>query len=81
MIKEWIIKWFNKNSNISIETLEKKSNENYFEEKWIDSFAFINFLSDVEEHYNIKFSNDEFQNRDFSTIDGLANIIGNKLNG
>lgn len=81
MVKTWIIEWFEKNSNISAEEIKNKTSESYFENKWLDSYSFINFISDMEEKFNIQFSNDEFQNREFATIDGLTKIIESKING
>jgi len=78
-IKNWIIDWFEKNSIVNKKEVLNKINENYFQNNWIDSFKFISFIMDIEKKFNISFSNDEFQNRDFSTINGLINIINNKL--
>lgn len=79
-IREWIINWFEKNSTATRNDIESKQEENYFNTGWIDSFAFINFISDIEENFKISFSNDEFQDRDFATINGLVKIIKGKLN-
>ena len=78
-IKNWIIDWFEKNSTATKTDIENNQEENYYNTGWIDSFAFINFISDIEEKLKISFSNDEFQNRDFETIKGLAKIIKGML--
>ena len=57
---------------------KKKINENYFEKGWIDSLKFIDLITQIEEEFSIRFSNDEFQDRKFSTIEGLAKIIERK---
>lgn len=80
-IKECLINWFVENSDFAKEVIENNLNENYFEQQWIDSFSFINFISDLEEKFGISFSNEEFQNREFATINGLVLIIKGKLNG
>jgi len=79
-INVWIINWFVNNSNLDKKEIKEKSHTSYLENGWIDSFKFINFISDIEEHFGITFSNDEFQNRSFSTIDGLMKIIQSKIN-
>lgn len=79
MVKQWLIDWFEENSNIKAEEIILKTSDNYFENKWLDSFAFINFVSDMEKQFSISFSNDEFQNKNFATIDGLTKIIEGKL--
>jgi len=58
--------------------VKKKINENYFEKGWIDSLKFIDLITQIEEEFSIRFSNDEFQDRKFSTIEGLAKIIERK---
>ena len=57
----------------------KDISENYFNIGWIDSFKFMSLISDIEDNYNIEFSNEEFQNRDFASVQGLTEIINKKL--
>jgi len=52
--------------------------ENYFENGWIDSLKFIELITQIEEKFGIRFSNDEFLDRKFSTIEGLTKIIERK---
>ena len=56
----------------------KKLSENYFKNGWLDSLKFIELINDVEQEFEILFSNDEFQNRKFATINGLREIITGK---
>lgn len=79
--KNWITNWFIQNTNTQKNEIAKNTNQDYFIKSWIDSLKFILLISDMEEHFQITFSNDEFQNRAFSTIDGLAKIIEDKVNG
>ena len=79
-IKEWLINWFIKNTDVFEEDIRKNTDANYFANGWIDSLAFINFISDIEDKFGISFSNDEFQNRGFATISGLAKIIEDRKN-
>jgi acyl carrier protein len=81
MINDWIIEWVSTNSNVSKSKIVENTNANYFERQWLDSFTFINFITDIEKEFKISFSNEEFQNRDFATIDGLIKIIESKING
>jgi len=77
--KDWLIRWFKENS-ISNDSIPNNYNdENYFENGWIDSMKFIELITDIEQNYSIKFSNDEFQDRLFSTINGLTRIIEKKI--
>jgi acyl carrier protein len=78
-IKNFLINWFELNSDISTKELEENLGANYFEEGWLDSFRFITLITDLEEKFAIEFNHDEFQNRNFSTIEGLIRIISEKL--
>lgn len=80
-IKIWLEKWFSNNSSKSLDEVKEKSEENYFTEGFVDSFGFISLLSDIEEKYGVTFSNDDFLNRSFATINGLAKMINTKKNG
>jgi len=73
--KEWIITWFEKNSDLTKEEIQNNASEDYLAKGWIDSFKFISFITEIEAEFKITFSTDEFQNRAFATLDGLSKII------
>lgn len=79
-IESWIINWLEDNADIGKDEILKKNEENYLELGWIDSLKFISFITDIEETFKIRFSNDVFQDRDFSTVKGLSKIINGYLN-
>ena len=79
-IKEWLIVWFEKNTDARKDELLNNLDESYFEQEWIDSLKFIEFITDVEDAFKVQFSNDEFHNRKFSTINGLSKVIESKKN-
>lgn len=72
---EWVINWFVENGEVSNEEIRNHLDENYFELGYIDSFAFIMLISAIEDELGVSFDNDMFQNRSFSTINGLVNAI------
>lgn len=78
-VKNWIIQWFNKKSDLNRKDIEMNSDTNYFLKGWIDSLKFILLITDIEDKFNIRFSNDEFQKREFATINGLSKIVKEKL--
>jgi len=79
-IKTVIIQWFEKNSEFTKTEIDQNLEKNYLLLGWIDSLKFVSFVSFLEEYFKIRFSNDEFQNTEFSTINGLVTIIKGKLN-
>tara|TARA_B100001996_G_C18503982_1_gene532582 strand:+ start:15 stop:263 length:249 start_codon:yes stop_codon:yes gene_type:complete len=64
-----------KNKKINNENLKK----NYFQEGLMDSFQLMVLISNLEKHYNIKFTNNEFENNKFFTILGISNIVSKKI--
>ena len=58
----------------------KNYNLNYLESGIIDSLEMIKFISIVEKKFKIKFSQKDFENREFTNIVGLSKIIQNKKN-
>ena len=76
--KMWLINWFEKNSLATGINMKNSLKENYFESGWIDSLKFIELITQIEEKFGIRFSNDEFLDRKFSTIEGLTKIIERK---
>ena len=53
----------------------KKFNVDYMSQGYVDSLGFIKFVSSIEKFFNIKFNQKDFMNRNFRTINGLAQII------
>lgn len=72
---EEVIQWL-KNYFATKGELPPNSEEmNYFELGLIDSLGVIELIEAIESHFEIKFNETIFQERRFSTIKGLAEII------
>ncbi|WP_187146545.1 acyl carrier protein [Nitrosopumilus maritimus] len=78
-ILEWLLEWFENNSDLKSNEILSSLNEDFLIKGWIDSFTFINLITEIEEKYKISFNTDELQNEKFATLDGLANIIGDRI--
>ena len=75
-VRDWVLQWFQQHTGVEILELSRKGDENYFDNGYIDSFAFIGMISDIEARWDISFSNDQFLDQSFVTINGLvANIV------
>ena len=81
MVKEKVIDWFCDHINLSKDEVLENIGENYFDKEYLDSFAFIEFISDMESTFNIEFDHDQFENRNFSTIKGMIEIISKMTEG
>ena len=78
--QDWLIEWFDLQTVVNNDTLRNNTDVDYLREGWIDSMQFIGLISSIENEFDIEFSNDEFQNRSFATISGLAQMIADKSN-
>ena len=77
-IREWLIDWFSKHSSLSVAELEAASADDYLKQGIIDSFSFVMLISDIDDEYDIAFTNDDFLDPRFPTIDGLAAMINER---
>lgn len=74
-ISKWIVDWLVSNCGANEAEVRTNLNENYFLAGYIDSFQFINMISDIEEEFGVEFDNNQFEDRSFSTVNGLSKII------
>jgi D-alanine--poly(phosphoribitol) ligase subunit 2 len=75
LANEWLRQWFSERSP----DVQLSSDDNYYEKKAIDSFGIIELIEEVEDSFQIDFSDHDFQDHRFSTIGGLANMISEKM--
>ena len=68
---EKLVKWF----EIQSEQTGFDTRANYFELGLIDSFDVINLMEYCESEFGVVFSETQFEDRRFATIDGLSCII------
>lgn len=77
-IKEWLIDWFANHSSLSTAELEDSSKVDYLKQGIIDSFAFVTLISDIDDEYDITFTNEDFLDPRFSNIEGLVEMISER---
>jgi len=76
-IKKFILNYFvNKTKKMREELL---CNVSYFDENYIDSLGIFELITTLENEYGFEFTEDDFQNRDFVTINGLSKIVKDKI--
>ena len=82
-IVNWLLELFKKNDKETFESIsneiEDMKNKNYFELGLIDSFGIFTLIEEIESHYSIRLSEKHFEQRRFSTIAGLAEIIEEEI--
>ena len=74
-IKNWIVDYFIKNCDAKEDDVKANLDENYLQAGYIDSFQFIKMVSEIEEKFGVEFDNDWFEDKNFSTVNGLSRII------
>lgn len=79
MVQEWVIKWFEKKAKMSREDIVGNLNAGYLEEGYMDSMDFIELIGEVEDHFGIQFSDDDFMDEKILTISGLINKIESEM--
>jgi len=73
-VNEWVMNWFAEKTEKTKEEIMLLKDENYFSNGLLDSFSFIELLSDLEDA-GISLDNEQFEDRRFATISGLISII------
>ena len=73
-ISNKIKKWFEKNSGDIPD-----NSEDYFISEFVDSFSIVKLVFFCEDEFKIKFNSEDFQKKEFKTLEGLVNIISKKV--
>ena len=76
-IKEWLTKTLLDRSANNVKSIG--GHDNFIESGVVDSFGVIILVEEIEKEYGFRFEDKDFQDRRFSTINGLAEIIHGKL--
>lgn len=73
--RSWLIEWFkNRNGDLPVDESEI-DDANIFETQMIDSFGTIELVGAMESELNIRFTNDHYMDRRFTTIGGLSEMV------
>ncbi len=76
-IKDYVVgliqKKYNIDESVNIDTL------NYVEEGYIDSLGIIQFIAEIEDKFNIEFSDEEIMTNEFRIVGELIRLIERKV--
>ncbi len=73
-VKDWLVTWFKEKKGAGQHPDFARCN--YFEAGFIDSFGIVELIMEIEEKYKVSFDQSHFQDQRFTTISGLAEVIG-----
>lgn len=71
----WLLAWFKARRPDIVPPAERLDVFNYFEAGWIDSMGIIELIADAEARFGMQFSHEDFQDRRFATLGGLAAMV------
>lgn len=70
----WLFDWFRARAP----RVTLAAEDNYFSAGAIDSFGVIELIEDMEQAFAVRFTQDDFQDRRFSSVAGLAALLAEK---
>lgn len=80
MYQNYILNWLETERSLQIKDREAFSKQNYLEQGDLDSFGFVQLIAEVEEHFKITFTEEDFDQEKIMTIAGLVEVIKEKQN-
>ena len=78
-VEKWVVEWFVDNGGSVKEEIYTNMQENYIENGLVDSFGFLQLIADIEEKYKFVFEDSDFENEKLFVIEGLIEVIGDKI--
>jgi acyl carrier protein len=76
-VQDWLANWFAARGKLkAAETAQEKiRGTDYFQAGWLTSMEVVEFVMDIEQNFDIQFSENDLQDSRFVTIAGLAELI------
>jgi acyl carrier protein len=73
-VEIWLGSWFVAKGKLS-SRISPSAETDYFEAGWLTSMEVVEFVSEIEEHFAMQFTDQDLQDARFVTIAGLAELI------
>ena len=73
-IKDFIVDFFLSREKFQGKNANEMSSINFTESNLLDSIEFITLISEVEENFNILFTEEDLQSELFSSINGITDL-------
>ncbi|MGC1374503.1 MAG: acyl carrier protein [Candidatus Sulfotelmatobacter sp.] len=78
-VQDWLTSWFVARSKIGGEAVETSARAlrttDYFGAGWLTSMEVVEFVTGIEQQFDMQFSERDLQDPRFVTINGLAELI------
>ena len=76
-IKDYVVALMQK--KYTLKEMDNLDSFNYVESGYVDSIELLQFLVEIEDHFEFEFEDDELTNARLQTVGGLVDIICEKL--
>jgi acyl carrier protein len=74
-VLSWLSSWFASKARSKPRDIVLCGDVDYFEAGWLTSMEVVEFVMEIEQYFNMQFSEQNLQDVRFVTIDGLAELI------
>jgi acyl carrier protein len=74
-VKQWLTDWFAARAKLGKSVPEAVQDVDYFEAGWLTSMEVVEFVTEIEQHFGMQFSDRDLQDARFVTIAGLTELI------
>jgi acyl carrier protein len=78
-VQDWLTSWFVARSKIGREAVAAAASvvrkTDYFDAGWLTSMEVVEFVTEIEQQFVMRFSDLDLQDSRFATITGLAELI------
>lgn len=79
-IQQWLTAWFAARSKSGKDAMGDGLREiNYFDSGWLSSMEVVEFVTEIEQKFDMQFSETDLQDSRFATINGLAELIAEHM--
>lgn len=75
IVEMWLTDWFVARAKIRKNAPETLRVTNYFDAGWLTSMEVVEFVTEIEQRFDMQFSERDLQDQRFVTIAGLADLI------
>jgi acyl carrier protein len=75
IVENWLTDWFVARAKIRKNAPETLRVTNYFDAGWLTSMEVVEFVTEIEQRFDLQFSERDLQDQRFVTIAGLADLI------
>lgn len=74
-VQTWLKEWFESRAKLARNQNDSLLDVDYFEAGWLTSMEVVEFVTEIEQHFGMQFSDEDMQDPRFVTLAGLTELI------